>query len=362
MRRPASLGLVLLGAALAAQEPWQLGPFERPDPAGPVLLPDARATFECPRARREVAWRELAVGEPAAVAHAGKVHLLFRAQDRNGTSRIGHAVSDDGLRFTCDPVPVLHPDDDFLAAFESAGCENPRVVALDDGGYVLTYVARDGKHARLAVATSRDLTRWHKVGLAFAHAGPLRDVTARAGAIVARRDGERLLAHRLAGCYWMYCGGDFPFVATSQDALHWTPVANPDGSLATVLAPREGAFDSGWLEPGIAVVTDAGILLLFNARNDPDTGAGLVPRGGICAGQALFDGKAPARVLERALNEFLRPQHPFELTGQTPAACRVAGLVRQADDWLLYYGAADSAIGVARLAAAGSASRPSTGR
>ncbi len=54
---------------------------------------------------------------PGAVVRDGRVHLLVRGEDNvgrfAGTSRIGLATSDDGVRFTLAPDPVLQPDGDF---------------------------------------------------------------------------------------------------------------------------------------------------------------------------------------------------------------------------------------------------------
>jgi predicted GH43/DUF377 family glycosyl hydrolase len=61
--------------------------------------------------------------------------LLFRVQDRKGTSRVGYAASSDGLHFQIWAEPVLSSD----AAYErDGGVEDPRVVPVD-GAYYLTY-------------------------------------------------------------------------------------------------------------------------------------------------------------------------------------------------------------------------------
>jgi predicted GH43/DUF377 family glycosyl hydrolase len=42
---------------------------------------------------------------PSAVVHDGKVVVLYRAQDSNGTSRLGYATSTDGISFIRRPSP-----------------------------------------------------------------------------------------------------------------------------------------------------------------------------------------------------------------------------------------------------------------
>jgi len=116
----AAFGLVALAAtALGAAEPvpdWGIGPFEKHPQ--PVLSPAPDSRFLCPVLGREVRWREQNVYNPAAVVRDGKVCLLYRADDRNPslkwgrTCRIGLAWSEDGVRFTRHPAPVVHPDND----------------------------------------------------------------------------------------------------------------------------------------------------------------------------------------------------------------------------------------------------------
>jgi predicted GH43/DUF377 family glycosyl hydrolase len=144
---------------------WMLGPFQREDAANPCLTPSPTALFDCPVRGETVRWEEKDVFNPAAVVRDGKVYLLYRAEDTVGrhadTSRIGLAESDDGLAFRRRPTPVLYPDHDAMHEYEwEGGCEDPRIVEDDAGTYYLTYTAYDGRTARLAVATSRELVQW----------------------------------------------------------------------------------------------------------------------------------------------------------------------------------------------------------
>lgn len=82
-----------------------------------------------------------------------------------GTSRLGMAISEDGIHFKKNPKPILYPDQDSLLKYEwKGGIEDPRIVSTDNGGYILTYTAYDGKTARLCFAFSKDLLHWEKMG------------------------------------------------------------------------------------------------------------------------------------------------------------------------------------------------------
>lgn len=347
-------------AEQAATTPdWAWTGFRRPEGANPVIAPDTATRFFCPLRREWVAWQEGDTFNPAAAVHDGRVVLLYRAEDRSGegigqrTSRLGCAFSDDGVHFERLPEPVFYPDVDSQTALEwPGGVEDPRIVQTDEGLYVMFYTQWNRRQARLAVATSRDLLTWHKHGPAFAkaHGGRFRDAFSKSASPVTRVNGGRQTVARIDGRYWMYWGEKFVNVAVSDNLTDWTPLLGPDGELLRVLEPRDGYFDSELTECGPpAVVTDAGILLLYNGKNAAGKrGDGAYTPGAYCAGQALFDAADPTRLKGRLDKPFFVPEADFERSGQYPAGTVfIEGLVLHDGRWFLYYGCADSRVGVA---------------
>ena len=347
--------------ATASIEPphdWTLGPFVKADAANPVLAP-LPTRFEDPMTGKPVAWEEDNVFNPAAVVQGGKVCLLYRAEDDSGqgvgghTSRIGLAESADGLHFTRRAAPVLFPTNDAQKADDwPGGDEDPRVVETEDGGYVLTYTSWNRRTARLSVATSRDLGHWDKHGPAFALSanGRFRDLPCKSGAILTRRLGDHLVAARINGKYWMYWGEGSVHAATSSDLAHWDPVLDAKGDLVTLLAPRPGHFDSGLCESGPpALLTDKGILFLYNGKNaDGAGGDPALHPGTYSGGQALFDAHDPTHLLARGDTYFFTPERPYEKSGQYAAGTVfIEGLVHFQNRWRLYYGTADSRVAAA---------------
>ena len=194
---------------------WQLGPFTRHDGAIFREVPD-------------LPWAAKHLFNPGAVVRDGKVHLLVRGEDAvgryAGTSRIGLAVSDDGVDFTLQREPVIAPADDAWLAWEAeGGCEDPRIVETPDGGYVCTYTGFDGRAGTLMVATSDDLRTWTKHGPAFAGTPHTRRASKSGSIVTEARDG-RLVAARINGGFWMYWGERMCFGARSDDLVRWTPV------------------------------------------------------------------------------------------------------------------------------------------
>ncbi|MGV3528960.1 MAG: glycoside hydrolase family 130 protein [Flavisolibacter sp.] len=342
---------LLASPAFAQQKPWMLPGFEKADAANPCLLPSSQQKFFDPIVKREIAWESKDVFNPAAVVRNGKIYLLYRAEDRvgryAGTSRIGLAESSDGLYFSKRATPVLYPDNDKSKILEwEGGCEDPRVVEDASGQYYMTYTAYDGKTARLLIATSTDLVQWQKHGPVFS--GKWRDQWSKSGAVICKRDGSRMVAQKINGKYWMYWGDTDIFLATSDDLVHWSPVLDAAGKPKPFISPREGYFDSDLVEPGPpAIVTDEGILLIYNSRNKEGVGDSTLPAGTYSAGQALFSKTDPGQLLDRDETNFFRPEKPYEISGQVNNVCFLEGLVYFKDKWFLYYGTADSKIAVA---------------
>jgi predicted GH43/DUF377 family glycosyl hydrolase len=342
-----------------AQQHWMLGPFEKPKGVNPILVPNATATFRPRASEPPVRWEETATFNPAAVVRNGTVYVLYRAEDATGeakigfhTSRIGLAESKDGLRFTRRAAPVLYAQNDAQAANESpGGVEDPRIVETEEGQYVLTYTQWNRKVPRLAVATSRDLVAWDKHGPAFAKAagGKYLGVESKSGAILTRVVGNRLVATKVDGKYWMYYGVPNVMVATSENLTDWTPLEVDEGRPLAVLSPRPGYFDSWLVEAGPpAILTADGIVLLYNAGNSDRFGDRGLPARVYTAGQALFDARNPIKLVDRSDRPFVRPTEEYERTGQYSAGTTfVEGLVPFNGRWFLYYGSADSRVGVA---------------
>ena len=99
----------------------------------------------------------------------------------------------------------------------------PRVVESPDGGFVCLYTAFDGRAGTLFVATSDDIRVWIKHGPAFAGT-PYAMRSSKSGAIVTEVVGDRVVATRRNGRYWMYWGEGICFAAVSDDLVHWSPV------------------------------------------------------------------------------------------------------------------------------------------
>jgi predicted GH43/DUF377 family glycosyl hydrolase/lysophospholipase L1-like esterase len=354
--------VVLLSAAgLFAQNPapWVIGPFSRPAVGNPVVSPQPASTFEDPILKAPAQWEALHTFNPAAIVRHGKVYVLYRAEDNSGameigghTSRLGLAESEDGIHFKRFAAPVFYPDEDDQKSREwPGGVEDPRIVEREDGTYVLTYTQWNRTAYSVGIATSTDLKHWTKHGPAFfaAAGGKYADLKHKSAGILTRLVKDRLIAAKVDGRYWMYWGEGAIHLATSADLIHWMPVENTRGKLVEVLRPRAGHFDSTFPETGPPpVVTDAGIVVLYNGKNAESGGDPALGPNAYAAGEARFDARNPANLLEQTDEPVLKPELPYEKTGQYAAGTTFAeGLVFFHKQWFLYYGCADSLVAVA---------------
>ena len=339
---------------------WTLGGFSRPVGVNPIIEPDSTTVFLDPMSNKLVRWEENDTFNPGAVVKGDTLYVLYRAEDKYGigigfrTSRLGLAKSTDGLNFEREKEPVLFPAEDSQKPYEwPGGIEDPRVSVTEDGIFVVFYTQWNRDVPRLGVATSKDLRTWEKHGPIFANSKyeKLMSMSHKSASIVTAVKDDKLVISKVNGKYWMYWGEHGVKGATSDDLINWEPVLDDKGELAIFMNVRDGYFDSALTECGPpAVMTDKGILLLYNGKNhnEEQYADSRFTRGTYSAGQVLFDKNDPTKVIERLDTPFLRPMEEFEKSGQyTDGTVFLQGLVYYQSKWFLYYGCADSKVGVA---------------
>src|ERR1700674_4753979 len=277
---------------------------------------------------------------PSVVKKDGKFVMLYRAQDRKGTSALGYATSEDGIHFTRRPEPVMISE----APYEKGGgVEDPRLQKIGDT-YYLTYTgynnvdgaAADKKDAQLCLATSADLVHWQRQGVIMpGFKGKWNVKWTKSGAIV---------PEKINGKYWMYYladaqGKDTQMgVAYSDDLLHWT-----DALDHPILSSRPGSFDSQVVEPGPApIITPQGIFLIYNGADHKLVSS---------TGWVLFEKNDPPKARARSDEPVFAPEKDWEKVGQVPNVVFVEGMVETANRFFFYSGGADKYVGVAEAPA-----------
>lgn len=283
----------------------------------------------------------------AARLSDGRIILLYRGQDKQGISCVGYGESKDGLHFKVSDLPVLSP----TGAEDKDGIEDPRLSRdpCNSKGWLLTATAYNkvAETAQLVGyrSTGEDLNHWHKAGTIMpCGQGKWNKHWTKSGAMVTDDNGVPL---KIKGHFWMFYMGDASAahdqmgLIMSADGVNWVDATNEP-----VLAHRPGMFDSKVVEPGPhTIITKDGILLLYNGADD-----NLSYR----TGWALFDRADPTRLIARAEQPLFEPETEWEKKNaskevyQAPNVVFVEGLVPEGkDSYLIYYGCADSYVGVA---------------
>ncbi|MGC9398241.1 MAG: glycoside hydrolase family 130 protein [Anaerolineae bacterium] len=270
----------------------------------PILIPDPLN-----------AWEALNVFNCAVVHHGGLFHMLYRAQGVDYVSRIGYAVSEDGVHFNRLRKPVFTPQDDR----ERWGVEDPRVTYLtDEARFVMAYTAYGPEGITPLFAESTNLISWRRLGPLVTGEDNKDHV------LFPRKIGGRYVAfHRRPPSIWL---------AYSNDLVHW-------GDFVEVMEPRAEGWDCKRIGAGgVPIETEHGWLVIYHAYDFDH-----VYRLGVC----LLDLEDPTRVLARPKPFILEPEVTWEIKGDVPnvvfstANPVVDGIV------YVYYGGADRLIGLA---------------
>ena len=273
-----------------------------------------------------------AVFNPAAVTLNGETILLVRVEDLRGISHLTVARSANGIDgWTVASEPLLAPDED--DPHEQWGFEDPRVVWIDElDRFVITCTAYGPAGPAVYLATTEDFATVERHGV-------IRQPEDKNAALFPHRiDGKWVLLHRPKTEFGGARGEIL--LSRSPDLLNWSAPEQ-------VLQPRAGAWwDSLRIGMGPPPIqTPDGWLLIYHGVKE--TVSGELYRVGL----ALLDLEEPTRVLRRLPNWILAPVAPYERTGDVPNVVFPCGLVHDeaAGEIRLYYGAADSCIGLATI-------------
>jgi predicted GH43/DUF377 family glycosyl hydrolase len=221
--------------------------------------------------------------------------MLFRAIGNDWISRLGYAESDDGINFFVLDRPVFTPS----GPSDSSGVEDPRLVKIDDT-FWLTYTAFDGKTARAALTSSKDLIQYNSRKILF----PNWQHSAKMDFPADWSKSAGIIPQAINGRYYMVFGDSHIWMATSANLIDWEPNPNP------IITGRPGSFDAAYVEMGPPpILTEHGWLVLYHGVDNHD------PAKTYRLGAALLDKNDPTKVIWRCKQPLLEPTEPYETVG-----------------------------------------------
>ena len=247
--------------------------------------------------------------------------MLYRAvgEYERYISRLGLAVSIDGIHFERFPEPIFEPEE----PYERFGCEDPRITPLE-GRFYITYTALSarafserGNH--VALASTADFRQFERHGVI------LPEFEDKDAVIFPQRVKDKyVMFHRIVPDIW---------IAYSDDLIHWY-------GHKKVMYPRPGCWDSVKIGAGPPPVrTEEGWLLFYHGVDKART---------YRMGVALFDLDDPSRLISRPLEYILEPREEWEREGDIPHVVFACGVVERGGEYYLYYGGGDKVVGVAK--------------
>lgn len=281
-------------------------------------------------------WEAKATFNPAALSLGGRVHLLYRAMSEDNTSVFGYASSIDGVHIA-DRLsqPVYVPREKFeskLISGVNSGCEDPRVTLIGETIY-MCYTAFDGKNSPRVALTSISKNdflsknwNWAKPVLISPPGVDDKD----AAIFPKKIKGKYAILHRLGVSIWLEYVDDIEF--KNEKFL--------GGKI--LMDPRETMWDSKRI--GIAgppLETKFGWLLFYHGISKRNSHYSVRV--------ALLDKNDPSRILYRIRDQILEPNMLYEKEGVVPNVVFSCGEVVIKNEIFLYYGAADTVIGVATI-------------
>jgi predicted GH43/DUF377 family glycosyl hydrolase len=268
----------------------------------------------------------------AAQLPSGETLLLARVEGRTGLSHLTAARSEDGVTdWKIDPHPTLPPDPANFPE-EEWGVEDARIVYLAElARFAITFTAYSARGPLVSLALTEDFHSFERHGI-------IMQPEDKDAAFFPRRIGDRwALLHRPAPV--APGSGAHIWISFSPDLRHW-------GDRQLVLGARRGGWwdanKIGLCSPPIE--TAEGWLILYHGVRT--TGAGVLYRVGL----ALLDLDDPIRVIRRGDEWVMSPREPYEIVGDVGYVVFPCGQVvdEATSEIRLYYGAADSSIGLAR--------------
>ncbi len=318
--------------------------------------------------KTELGFENEGVLNPGVIRENGTIHLFYRAVSNGNYSSIGYCKLIDPLKVIERlESPVIFSQYDY----ESHGVEDPRIVKIEDL-YYLTYTAYDGINALGALAISKDLKNFDKMGLIVPQIsydefirlakskGEINEKYSRYNEQdhISETQGKKVLVwdknviffpRKIKGkLFFLHrIKPEIQIVVSINNLDELTPefwqnyfLHIDDYIVLSSKYKHEVSYIGGGCPP---IETKYGWLIIYHGVYD--TIKGYVYSA--CA--ALLDLENPQKELARLPYPLFKPEMEWELKGEVNNVCFPTGTALIEDRLYIYYGAADEQIACASL-------------
>ena len=327
---------ILLGTTEGADAIIQIAsvPPQQP-PAGTLIRYEGNPVL---KPIKEHSWESRYVLNPGAIRLNEKVYLIYRAFGEDSISRLGLAVSEDGFNFTERlEKPIFEPKN----RNEEKGCEDARLTLMGDRVFML-YTAYSSSVAQIGMASIKvndflnyNWQGWQRHGMVFP------GFSNKDGTLFPEQFNKKyVMLHRVDPHIWI--------TFSSHLNCPWPRKEHKILTGSTYGMMWDGKKIGGGAQP---IMTRYGWLLITH---------GVDYRRIYRLGVLLLDLADPTVVIYRSPNAILEPEEKYEegepgrdwvpnvvfTCGAVPGEAEKEMLDTD-DELFVYYGAADSVIGVA---------------
>jgi predicted GH43/DUF377 family glycosyl hydrolase len=292
--------------------------------------------------RPENNWEAWQTFNPGVILLENKVHFLYRAVGEDGLSRFGYARSDDGFIIT-ERLPYSVYEHQltkpafnyysFASGGSFGGAEDPRLVRVnEESALYMTYTACDeGLRMALTSIAVKDFLRkkwnWKQPVLI----SPPGEVHKNWVLFPEKIHNKYAILHSISPEIAVAYRDNLEFQEGDYIQSYY------DGNHR-----RKDCWDNWLRGPGAPPIkTNRGWLLFYQAMDENDPGKYKV-------GAMLLDLNEPTKVLGRSQEPILEPDKDYENNGFKAGVVYVSGAVIKDGELLVYYGASDSYVSVAR--------------
>ena len=291
-------------------------------------------------------WESKATFNPAAFESDGKIHILYRAIGEDDSSVLGYAYTYDGLNIEGRPTYHIYkrffnynenmPKIDYLSGGGwSGGCEDPRLVLIDDTVYMI-FTAFDGWGSVRLALTSINLEdfknkkwNWKKAVMI----SPPNEINKNWVLFPEKINGKFAIMHSF-----------YPKILINYfDSLDELDGKHFIKSNNTRPIDHTRGWDSWFRGIGPSPIkTKDGWLILYHAMDHRNSDRYRM-------GAMLLDLKDPTKVLYRSNSPILEPEEDYENNGHKWGVIYSCGAVVKDGELFVYYGGADKFVCVATI-------------